>query len=83
MRVISYRFRTVADAFMRIKPLDSPLIHLMRQSTIVTTEGFYIDHDLDSVAAERQRAVRKPRYAVQLWSFPDLGVCVWYGESRS
>ena len=29
-------------------PMDSLLIHLIRHSSIVTTERFYIDHDLDS-----------------------------------
>ena len=61
MRLISYRLSTVPDASLRIKPLDSLLIHLMRQSTIVTTEGFYIDHDLDSVAAELLQAVKKAK----------------------
>ena len=42
-------------------PLDSLLIHLMRHSTIVTTERLYIDHDLDSVAAELQTALRKAK----------------------
>ena len=64
-------------------PMDSLLVHLMRHSGVLTPDCLYIDHDHGLVAAERQRAVRKPRYAVQLWSFPDLGVCVWYGESRS
>ena len=42
-------------------PLGSLLIHIMRHSTIVTTERFYIDHDLDSVAAELLHALRKAK----------------------
>ena len=61
MRVISYRLSTVPDAFLRIKPLDSLLIHPMRHSSVVTTERFYINHDLDSVAAELQHALRKAK----------------------
>ena len=39
MRVNSYRLSTVPDAFLRIKPLDSLLVHLMRRSGILTTEA--------------------------------------------
>lgn len=41
MRLISYRLRDVPDAFLRIEPLDSLLIHLMRRSGILTTERIY------------------------------------------
>ena len=59
--MISNRLRTVLDTCLRIKPLDSVLIHPMRHSSVVTTERFYIDHDLDSVAAELQHALRKAK----------------------
>ena len=42
MRVNSYRLSTVPDAFLRIKPLDSLVIHLMRHSSIVIIVRFYI-----------------------------------------
>ena len=42
MRVNSYRLSTVPDAFLRIKPLDSLVIHLMRHSSIVVIVRFYI-----------------------------------------
>ena len=61
MRLISYRLRTALNTFLRIKPLDSLLIHLMRRSGMLTTEHLHIDHDHGLVAAERQRAVRKAR----------------------
>ena len=35
IRLISYRLSTVSDAFLRIKPLDSLLIHLMRHSGVL------------------------------------------------
>ena len=42
-------------------PLDSLLIHLMRHSSIVTTERFYISHDINSVAEELHGALRKAK----------------------
>ena len=42
MRVNSYRLSTVPDAFLRIKLLDSLVIHLMRHSSIVIIVRFYI-----------------------------------------
>ena len=42
MRVNSYRLSTVPDAFLRIKPLDSLVIHLMRHSSIVIIVRFCI-----------------------------------------
>ena len=53
MRLISYRLSTIPDASLRIKPLDSLLNHLMRCSSILTTEHLHIDHDHGLVAAER------------------------------
>ena len=61
MRLISYRFRTALNTFLRIKPLDSPLIHLTRRSGMLTTEHLHIDHDHGLVAAELLQAVKKAR----------------------
>ena len=42
-------------------PMDSLLIHLMRHSSIVTTERFYISHDINPVAEELHGALRKAK----------------------
>ena len=42
-------------------PMDSLLIHLMRHSSIVTTERIYISHDINSVAEELHRSFRKAK----------------------
>ena len=33
----------------------------MRYNSVVTTERFYIDHDLDSIAAELKTALRRAK----------------------
>ena len=43
----------------RVTP--SILKRLMRHSSVVTTERFYIDHDINSVAEELQNALRKAK----------------------
>ena len=42
-------------------PMDSLLVHLMRHSSIVTTERFYTSDDINSFAEELHRALRKAK----------------------